>query len=440
MAKRKALDLPRAPVATRGRQLYESHYLTAIDPGGGRAVWLRYTAHKEAGEPARGQLWCTVFGLTGAPSADDTAMAPAPPAAPAAPAASTSTTHRSTETRPALMPAPAAATLARRTRSAEVLPTPPAGTWAQIDDATIAPGRAWGALEDCEWAIAWRGPENTPATPGDALGGAHDASSTSGMGTPASRTSGLGTRPASPSSAELAYLPRWLYDRRLPRSNGAALVPDAVFAGYLDVADQRIEIDGWRGMVGHNWGRDHADRWIWVHATGLGRRDPHGWLDMVLARVRLGPVLSPWLPAGGVMLDGRLRRIAPGPGIRGLRVRVTEGVEMTEEVEVAGRVGDTTRVVEGARCDTVAETRLELELPHLSFPLPNVAGVARASRGRGLTLTATFPETSTARWDYATPGGGGRDVRNCSIASGRLTVGDGPAIEIDGTLAVEIGV
>jgi len=121
-----------------------------------------------------------------------------------------------------------------------------------------------------------------------------------------------GGPPEAPSGAhELPYLPRWLYDRRLPRSNGAALVPDAMFAGHLDVSGRRVDMDGWRGMVGHNWGRDHADRWIWVHATGLGQRDPGGWLDMVLARVRLGPVLSPWMPAGAVLLDGRLRHEPP---------------------------------------------------------------------------------------------------------------------------------
>ena len=55
------LAVARAPLAPPGAPLYESHYVTAAAPGGGRALWLRYTAHKERGEPPRGSLWCTLF-------------------------------------------------------------------------------------------------------------------------------------------------------------------------------------------------------------------------------------------------------------------------------------------------------------------------------------------------------------------------------------------
>ncbi len=306
------LDLPRAPAAAVGVRLYESHYLTAAAPGGGRAVWLRYTANKESGEPARGTLWCTVFARAGEP-------------------------------------------IARRAGSAEALGTPPAGAWARIDGATIAPGRAEGELEDCSWSVTWRA--DAPALP---------------------------------------YLP-WagLYDRALPRSNGVALAPAATFEGHLDVAGERVELAGWRGMVGHNWGADHADRWIWLHATGLGDRHPDGWLDLILARVRVRGRLSPWLPSGGAYIDGALRRVKLGRDARGLRVEVA------------------------------AET-LTVALPRL---LP----------GGGLEVATRSPPANTVHWDYASPGGGGRQVRNCSIASARLTLGGAEPIEIEGSFAVEVG-
>lgn len=38
----------------------------------------------------------------------------------------------------------------------------------------------------------------------------------------------------------------------------------------------------------HNWGTEHAERWIWLHCTGF-EGDGDAWLDVVLARLRVGP-------------------------------------------------------------------------------------------------------------------------------------------------------
>ncbi len=40
---------------------YESFYLKAARPGGGRAVWIRHTVHKRPGQPPKGSLWFTQF-------------------------------------------------------------------------------------------------------------------------------------------------------------------------------------------------------------------------------------------------------------------------------------------------------------------------------------------------------------------------------------------
>lgn len=307
---RLALDVPRAPGAAPGAPLYESHYLTAVAPGGGRALWVRCTSHKEKGETARGTLWCTSF--------DRDAAAP----------------------------------VARRTTDPRPLAAPPAGAWAAIDGASIGPGHATGTLEDCSWSLTWHA--DAPALP---------------------------------------YLPsEALYDRPIPRSNGVALVPAATFTGTAEIAGAHVDLTGWRGMVGHNWGADHADRWIWLHATGLGDGDPDGWLDMVLARVRVGPLLTPWLPAGGLQHRGELTRIG-APQARGMTVDI-----------------DGDRVV---------------------VDLPRVAG--------GLRLQTTSPAAATVHWDYDSPGGGGRDVRNCSVASAQLSVGGAAPIDLDGHVAVEVG-
>jgi hypothetical protein len=170
-------------------------------------------------------------------------------------------------------------------------------------------------------------------------------------------------------------------------------VPSAHFTGEVRAGDRTLDITGWRGMVGHNWGADHADRWLWLHANGLGDRDPAGWIDLVVVRVKVGPLLTPWLPAGGVMLDGELHRVG-APHARGLRVEV-------------------------------GEERLELAIPR--------------APGGGLRLEAVSPRRTTVHWDYDSPGGGGRDVRNCTIASASLTLGSDPAVALPERFAVEVG-
>ena len=41
--------------------LYESFYIKAADPAGGRALWLRHTIHKQPGAEPSGSLWLTFF-------------------------------------------------------------------------------------------------------------------------------------------------------------------------------------------------------------------------------------------------------------------------------------------------------------------------------------------------------------------------------------------
>ncbi|HWX75487.1 MAG TPA: hypothetical protein VNZ05_09280, partial [Solirubrobacteraceae bacterium] len=67
---------------------------------------------------------------------------------------------------------------------------------------------------------------------------------------------------------ELRHLGReWLYRAPLPRTKLTSPVPAAVFEGAIERAGAAaLELRGWRGMVGHNWGSEHAERWIWLHA------------------------------------------------------------------------------------------------------------------------------------------------------------------------------
>ena len=63
-------------------------------------------------------------------------------------------------------------------------------------------------------------------------------------------------------------------------------------------------MSGWRGTVGHNWGSEHADSWVWLHAAGFGAA-PEASLELVLARIRVRPARSPWTAMGALNLGGQ---------------------------------------------------------------------------------------------------------------------------------------
>ena len=74
------------------------------------------------------------------------------------------------------------------------------------------------------------------------------------------------TRPTEP----LFHLPRdWMYRAPVPRTKLLSPYPDARFSGTASFGDREVELDGWRGMIGHNWGAQHAERWIWTHGAGF---------------------------------------------------------------------------------------------------------------------------------------------------------------------------
>jgi hypothetical protein len=180
--------------------------------------------------------------------------------------------------------------------------------------------------------------------------------------------------------APLRHLsPEWLYRTPVPRTKLTSPAPAARFDGSLEL-DGRvpIELAGWRGMVGHNWGAEHAERWIWLHGIGFAE-EPDAWLDVALGRLRIAGRMTPWIANGALSLDGRRRRIG-GIAARG------------------------TSVAEDARGATI-----------------KLAGEDRLS----LRARVSVPGESAAGWRYADPDGGEHDVVNCSIARLELSIPDG---------------
>jgi hypothetical protein len=116
--------------------------------------------------------------------------------------------------------------------------------------------------------------------------------------------------------------PPVLYRAPLPRTKLEAVVPDGQVTGMLEVNGRAVSVSGWRGTAGHNWGSEHADSWVWLHAAGFGPA-PEAWLELVLARIKVGPARSPWTAMGALSLSGE--RIALGGLGRRSRVDARPG-------------------------------------------------------------------------------------------------------------------
>jgi hypothetical protein len=238
-----------------------------------------------------------------------------------------------------------------------------AGPWLQIAGATVGEGRAVGAIAEADhlpaaqWDLSFTGEQR------------------------------------------LEHLaPAWLYTAPLPKTKPVSLHPFARFTGTVSVDGRHHDIDDWPGMVGHNWGSQHAERWIWLHGMNFDGADDDTWIDVVLGRVKAGPILLPWIGSGAISIDGERTALGGASRLRGTKVaeRPT-GARLT----LRGRGDLTVRVDVGA------------------------------------------PRERFVGWSYADPNGHTHDVANCSIAEIEVTVRrpHGPALVLSasGTAAYELG-
>lgn len=185
---------------------------------------------------------------------------------------------------------------------------------------------------------------------------------------------------------ELRHLrPEFLYRAPLPRTKLTSPAPLLRLDGELEIAGHPpLQLDAWPGMIGHNWGREHAARWIWLHGCAFESR-PDAWLDLAAGRLEVGGRMTPFLANGMLCADGRRLRLG-GLGARPAVVETPHGCELS----------------------------------------------IRAAGGAQVRVRAAVPDGAAAGWRYADPGGGEHDVVNCSVSSigVELTGGDGPSLSL----------
>ncbi len=215
----------------------------------------------------------------------------------------------------------------------------PVGSWIRVGGAEIGPGSAAGSVV------------------GDALEASWDLTF-------------AGDAPP------CKYLPSdRLYETRLPKTKFVAPFPDARFDGRLTVDGEEIEIAGWPGMIGHNWGSEHAERWVWLEGTGFADA-PDTYFDAGAARIKLGPWTTPWVPSGMLMLEGEAHRLGGFGQIRSASIDATPGA--------------------------------------CSFILPGKDIVVRG--------TVSAPTKDCVGWIYADPKGPEHNTINCSVSDLELTI------------------
>jgi hypothetical protein len=144
------------------------------------------------------------------------------------------------------------------------------------------------------------------------------------------------------------HLPRaWMYRAPIPRTKLLSPYPAALFSGRVKAGERTVELEGWPGMVGHNWGSQHAERWIWMQGTGFEGHFGSTWFDAAIGRIKLGPITTPWIGNAVLCLDGVRHRLGGPERTRSTDVREQpDGCEFTlpgKEMRVSGRVGSERR-------------------------------------------------------------------------------------------------
>lgn len=160
----------------------------------------------------------------------------------------------------------------------------PEGAYIRVADATLGDGRATGSVTTDALAASWDlrfGDEHQP----------------------------------------FHHLPReFLYNAKLPKTKFLSPYPNATFDGSIEVGGETIEVDAWRGMIGHNWGAEHAERWAWIQGAGFEGRDPGDYFDMAVGRIKVAGLQTPWVGNAMLVLDGEEHRLGGFERIRSTEI------------------------------------------------------------------------------------------------------------------------
>ncbi|MCB0218791.1 MAG: hypothetical protein KDH09_03780 [Chrysiogenetes bacterium] len=84
-----------------------------------------------------------------------------------------------------------------------------------------------------------------------------------------------------------------LYKGRFPKSKALSPYPDSSFTGTITVNGEKVAIDGWPGMQGHNWGEQHTPRYAWGHCNLFDGNPEDTFFEGFTGRILVGGVMIP---------------------------------------------------------------------------------------------------------------------------------------------------
>lgn len=104
--------------------------------------------------------------------------------------------------------------------------------------------------------------------------------------------------------APILLLREPMYEGGFPKAKSLVPRPFVRLRGVLRVGDARWEIDDWIGSQNHNWGSRHTDRYAWAQVVGFDGA-PTAFLECVSAKLKLGPIWTPYLSMAVLHVDER---------------------------------------------------------------------------------------------------------------------------------------
>ncbi len=108
-----------------------------------------------------------------------------------------------------------------------------------------------------------------------------------------------------PLGPEMLLLPaRWMYASAVPFQKVVSPLPDVRVHGTATVQGETWVLDGWPGMVGHNWGYAHSE-YAWGHCNAWDGEDDDVVLEGFTLRPgtgRVGSLSAAWSRLGGLVL------------------------------------------------------------------------------------------------------------------------------------------
>jgi len=98
---------------------------------------------------------------------------------------------------------------------------------------------------------------------------------------------------------------RILREGPFPKSKLLTPVPSALFSGTIRTGDDSVEVRGWTGMQGHNWGREHAFEYAWGQCVFPAGDGPEAMVEGFSGRIRVAGRTTPRISALVLRRAGR---------------------------------------------------------------------------------------------------------------------------------------